>query len=1211
MGGEGEQELSDSITCGNISHNQTDNEVLRRVKENHKASMKKRFENISEGIIKPGAEILLNDIYTELYITEGESEGVNKEHEVWQVQSASRSQTTQDTPIDCNDIFKPLPGQDKHIKTVMTKGVAGIGKTVSVQKFILDWTDDRANQDIDFLFPLPFRDLNLVRGDEYSFHRLLVDFYPELKELNDDKAYIDCHVVFIFDGLDESRLPLNFQQNMIMSDLMQASSVDPLMTSLIQGTLFPSAHIWITSRPAAVNQIPAQCIDQFTEVRGFTDPKKEEYFRKRISDEDQANRIISHIKASRSLHIMCHIPVFCWIAATVLQQMLEQDNIPEIPKTLTEMFIHFLLIQTTRKDQKYQSGTEAYQENPLVSQREIVLRLAELAFKGLEHGHVLFYEEDLQENGIDVSEASVYSGMCTEIFKEESMFNQRKVYCFVHLSIQEFLAAVFVFHSYVNENFAALKSLVSEEERQKSNPSLISSILSWLSLQSEDHLHVLLKCAVDKALESKNGHLDLFLRFLMGLSLERNHILLQDLLNCTHKSTNSIKETCQYIKKLNREGLSPERCVNLFHCLLEMNDDSMHKEIQIYLSSPKKFNQELTPAHCSALAQMLLMSEEVLDEFDLIKYNTSDEGRRRLIPAVRGFRKALLAGCELSDKSCQIVATVLQSPNSLIELDLSDNDLGDSGVQLLSKGLSSPHCKLQILRLCKCGILGEGYACLALALMSNLSCVKELDVSNHPPGHKMLSATLKDPLHRAEALHHSFLGSHKNSDFLASVLTSNPSHLKEPGLGYNSPGESGLKLLLDRLQDPSCKLETLKLADCKLTDKSCELVASALQSPNSLIELDLSNNDLGDSGVQLLSKGLSSPHCKLQILRLAGCTLTSKSCELVASYLQSPNSLLALDLSDNDLGDSGVQLLSKGLSSSQCKLRTLRLADCKLTDKSCELVASVLQTPTSLKELDLSFNNLEDSGVQVLSKGLSTPHCKLQTLRFAGCKLADKSCELVALVLQSPNSLVALDLSHNDLGDSGVQLLSKGLSSPHCKLQILRLCKCGISDDGYVCLALILKSNPSCVKELDMSNNNPGESAQKLLHATLSDRSMGGGPHFSDESSSSESEPDEQRPPSPAPSLCSDESTGDRPDFRGESLPSESESDKQKSPSPAPSLDSDESTGDRPDFRGESPPSESESDKQKSPSPAPSLDSDESTGDRPDFRGESPPSESE
>ncbi|KAL2082213.1 hypothetical protein ACEWY4_022031 [Coilia grayii] len=814
----------------------------------------------------------------------------------------------------------------------MTKGVAGIGKTVSVQKFILDWADGVANQNVDFMFPLSFRELNLIRTDRYSLHTLLLEFHPELRKLNDGEEYKDCQIVFIFDGLDESRLTLDFQQNMTLSDVKQIASVDTLMTSLIKGTLLPSAHIWITSRPAAASQIPAQYTHQLTEVRGFNAPQKEEYFRKRIRDESLSNTIISHIKASRSLHIMCHIPVFCWIAATVLQQMLKKRNIENIPKTLTEMFIHFLLIQTAKKDQKYQGGKNTSQEELLESQKEIVLKLAELAFKNLASGNLIFYEEDLTQCTLDISEASVHSGLCTEIFKEETLFQQKKVYCFVHLSIQEFLAALYAFHSFVTGNSAALKSLLNKEHTDDSTPpSCFSCIQPALRSKSQDHLHVLLKSAVDEALKSRNGHLDLFVRFLMGISLKRNQKLLKGLLTQTHSSSRSIKETSQYIKMLNTENLSPDRCINLFYCMFEMDDQSMHKEIQKYMTSPKKFKQQLSAAHCSALAHMLLMSEEVLDEFDLKKYNTSHEGRRRLLPAVRWFRTARLADCNFTDKSCEIVGSVLQSPNSLTELELSHNHLRDSGVQLLTKGLYSPHCKLQ----------------------------------------------------------------------------------------------------------------TLRLADCDLTDKSCEMVSSVLQSPNSLLQLDLSHNHLGDSGVQILCKGLSSPHCKLQALRLDRCKISYRSCEISACIFQSPNPLTELDLSNNELEDSGVQLLSKKLSSTHCKLKIVRLADSKFTAKSCEIVACALQSSNSLTELDLSHNDLGDSGVQLLSKGLSSSHCKLLKLRLSGCLISGKGCTFLAAALTSnPSHLKELDLSYNHPGESGLKLLSARLADTHCKLETLNTDHC-------------------------------------------------------------------------------------------------------------------------------------------------------------------------
>ncbi|XP_045074448.1 LOW QUALITY PROTEIN: NLR family CARD domain-containing protein 3, partial [Coregonus clupeaformis] len=651
---------------------------LQRAIVNHKDSLKRRYACVIEGMEKAGNQTPLNRIYTELYITEGESEGVNNEHEVWQLETASRTPNSHDTAIHCNDIFKPLPGQEKSIRTVLTKGIAGIGKTVSVQKFILDWAEEKANQDVDIIFVLPFRELNLIKDLQYSLLRLLNGFHTEL-DIGNAKKLTACKAMFIFDGLDESRLPLDFQHNEKVSDVTQTSSVDVLLTNLIKGNLLPSALLWITTRPAAANQIPPKCVDQVTEVRGFNDPQKEEYFRKRFSDEDLASRIISHIKTSRSLHIMCHMPVFCCISAIVLEHMLSTDKRREMPTTLTEMAIHFLLIQTSLKNQKYHGRIEMDQQELMESDKEILLKLGKLAFENLEKGNLMFYEEDQKECGIDVKEASVYSGVCTEIFKEESVLFQRVVYCFVHLSIQEFLSAVYMYHCYTTKNMDALKPFLKRKSRAASE---------------ELTLHELLKSTVDKALESKNGHLDLFVRFLHGMSLESNQKLLRGLVTQTESCPYRVQETIRSLKDAEEEHL-PERCINLFHCLIEMKDHSVQEEIQAYLRSEKR-SKNLTLSQCSALAYMLQISEEVLDVFDPKVYKTSEEGRRRLLPAVRGCRKALLTGCKLTDTSCELLASALSSnPSHLRELDLSNNDLKDSGVKLLSAGLGNPHCKLE------------------------------------------------------------------------------------------------------------------------------------------------------------------------------------------------------------------------------------------------------------------------------------------------------------------------------------------------------------------------------------------------------------------------------------------------------------------------------------------------------------------------------------
>ncbi|XP_066512286.1 NACHT, LRR and PYD domains-containing protein 3-like [Hoplias malabaricus] len=835
-------------------------DVLLSVSERNKISLKNKYESLFEGFKTQENKILLNRVYTQLYIIEGEREGVNEEHEVLQIENKPWKQNLPDTPINCLDIFNPVQ-QDKDpqvekLKSVLTKGIAGIGKTVSVQKFILDWAEGEANQDIEFMFVLPFRELNLIKDKQYSLHGLLCDLHPELRGL-DTKEYDVCKTVFIFDGLDESRIPLKFSECEKVSDVTKVSSMDVLMTNLIKGDLLPSAHIWITSRPAAANQIPSQYISRVTEIQGFNDPQKEEYFRKRISDQHQADSVISHIKTTRSLHIMCHIPVFCWISATVLQRIMKQGT-TEIPKTLTAMYSHFLCTQTIMRKEKYEEEDERGTLQELLrSNRNMFLKLSELAFKQLMKGNVMFYEDDLRECGIDVTEASVYSGICTEIFREESVLYQRKVYCFVHLSFQEFLAAFYVFHCCVNNNMEELQLLKPKN-------------MKWSDSVSLDEL---LKGAVRTALKSKTGHLDLFLRFLLGISLESNQQLLQDLLTHTVSSSESIKKTILYIKRIiTSEDLPSDRSINLFLCLTEMNHSSLSSKIQEYLKSEKRSDKRLSAGECLALAYMLVNSDEVLDELDLRKYKTTEKGYWRLISAVSNCRKAVLFGFNLSKNSNESLCSVLKSPNSsLKELDLSNNDLQDSGVEKLSAALKSSHCKL----------------------------------------------------------------------------------------------------------------ETLRLTVCKLGEKSCEDLGSVLLVNSSLKELDLSNNDLQDSGVEKLSAALKSSLCKLETLRLTVCKLGEKSCEDLGSVLLVNSSLKELDLSNNDLQDSGVEKLSAALKSSLCKLETLRLSFCLVTEEGCAFLASALSSNTShLKELDLSYNHPGDTGVKLLSVKLEDPHCRLDTLRL-------------------------------------------------------------------------------------------------------------------------------------------------------------------------------------------------------------------------------------
>ncbi|XP_061133487.1 NACHT, LRR and PYD domains-containing protein 3-like isoform X2 [Syngnathus typhle] len=886
------------------SNSSVDNEQIGKFKRELQENLRNIYLNVPEGNTMYSQQEPLENVYTELNITRSVVGLPDKQHEVLQMEMCGVAEEESIQPCDIFESQEPL-------RTMLTVGFAGIGKTFLVRKFVLDWASGETNTDVDFIFPFAFRELNLEEDNSFSLAELIRLFVLESeaiemldhilvslqKSANRHYQSSKIKILFVLDGLDESRLKLDLSdERKKRLDVTRAYPVEVLLAHLIRGNLLPCARVWITTRPQAAHDIPPRLVDGRTEVKGFSDSQRLDYFRKRFPTEED---VIKHIQKSRTILIMCHLPIFCWITATILQDC--RDARKELPETLTEMYTEFLLYHLDKSKERDSRKSTDY-----------VKALAKLAFQHLMKKQQIFYESDLRESGLDDPQSAKHSGVFTVVFKEVPPLKkyQRKMFQFIHLTVQEYLAALYVMMSLFQDDTNVLDDYVW---------TLKDVLLFWKRKQLTSVHEVAIRIASER-----EGNLDLFLRFLLGLSLQSNQDLLGEHLKVPKNYRHSKAETVRLIKR-RIERNSPEENINLFYCLNELKDKSLLEQIQQYLKGGRLSTEDLPPSMWSALVFFLRASDEALSCFDLRKYAPSEKGLLMLLPVIKASQKSELYRCNLSKKSCEALASVLSASRTLSHLDLGWNDLCDDGLEKLAAGLAKPQCTLEVLR----------------------------------------------------------------------------------------------------------------LSGCKLSKKSCKALASVLSSPGSLRELDLSRNYLYDDGLEALAAGLAKPQCTLQVLRLWNCKLSKKSCEALASVLSSPGSLRELDLSDNDLHDHGLEALAVGLAKPQCTLQVLGLQSCKLSKKSCEALASVLSSSRTLRELDLGYNDLHDHGLEALAVGLAKPQCTLQVLGLVRCKIGTRGCVSLAKALRSnPSHLQQLNLRYNDIGEEGERALEEVQMDSRCSLKI-------------------------------------------------------------------------------------------------------------------------------------------------------------------------------
>uniref|UniRef100_A0A8C1TIB8 NLR family, CARD domain containing 3-like n=1 Tax=Cyprinus carpio TaxID=7962 RepID=A0A8C1TIB8_CYPCA len=516
-----------------------------------KLAFNRRYYNLYEGRCRPGQQRYISDVYVEpVTVIRGSREPINQENEVKRI-----PYTIEETQIRAADIFRPLPHEQKPIRTVMMTGIPACGLTVAINKFIIDWMEEKNNQDFQFVFPLPAKELHLGKDGNQSLLELLSSFFAEA----DDIKFIekpDCLSLFVINALECCQQNLDFKNNEIITSARTKAPLDTLLTSLIKGTLLPNARVWITSHVTATHRVPPHLIDRYVELRGFTDEKKQEYFTKRTTDPELGRKVYNHMKRSKALEIICHIPLFSWMVAFIFERGFRDPEYGKHPPGITAFYSQYIIVQMNRSFEKYR-GCSVEAQNWKDEDKMFIEMMGKMSYRMLLDGRDWFKVEDLTSVNLTYEDLRTRDELTTEV-KRRNEDLRTWVFKFVHFTIQEYMAAMYVYVAF----------------RKHGKNVIEPSRMSWFQGANKDRPMIeLFRPAVDRALASPTGHLDMFLRFLIGLVTPGTEDNLRGyLLNHYHPKAKGTEDVVKYINKKMRENLHPDRRRNLELCLVELEE---------------------------------------------------------------------------------------------------------------------------------------------------------------------------------------------------------------------------------------------------------------------------------------------------------------------------------------------------------------------------------------------------------------------------------------------------------------------------------------------------------------------------------------------------------------------------------------------------------------------------------------------------------------
>ncbi|KAM5141333.1 NACHT, LRR and PYD domains-containing protein 3-like [Mantella aurantiaca] len=815
-------------------------------------SMKKNFQRIKEHNTPRGNTASLETKYNKVQLRQGPQIIDENMHEI--LNSGRRNlhilkKNSDDFPLTIQMLFDP----DEHGFTpeiVVLQGPAGIGKTWTSRKMMLDWASGNLYQEkFDFVFHLSCRELNNINGNiklvGLLYRTCKLQCSDELVSILEDP---DRHrkLLFIVDGFDEFRWTLE-EESEVCHDPFEETHKDLLLQRLLRKQVLKDASLIITTRPLALGKLHSFVDDaRHVEVLGFTKKDHEKYFYNFFRNKSDAEKALRIIKENDILNTMCAVPIVCWIVCTVMKIPEERDMGSMQYKTVTSIYLLYLkaLIKHHARSQPVHICLK---------------KLCALAKEGILNQKILFEMEDLDRHGLSLSEVE-------SVFLNESIFQKdidtEFCYSFIHLSVQEFLAALY----YVLDDGAG-----NEE--------------GTTGLREGTSISEICKGSSFSATFLGHKHLKLTLQFLFGLFNEKE---------VTNFSTKtgikiSLPDKRAMEKWLVRELGDRPRILSfeVISCLYETQDKDMIRrnltsELKIYGTcydgfwTGKNYSQQLyyclttrarfqslsfidltlDPRYLTMLSSLLhrchqlsfqnvkVHCEDSLEEDKLPQCNEVPETSANLSWLTRpqsNITSLKFSYYGLTALSCNYICSFMRKNKLLTSLDLSDNNLGDQGVNILCRELKDLSCALQELRIQECKL--------------SPSCCDDL---------------------------RSLLITHRS--------------LTSLDLSTNDLMDSGIKLLCEGLRDPHCNLQDLNIQRCGLTHLSCDDLRSVLIANRSLSKLNLTMNNLEDSGIKLICEGLKHPDCTLQELRCEYCQVTSLCLEDVYSAISTNRTLRTLEI---------------------------------------------------------------------------------------------------------------------------------------------------------------------------------------------------------------------------------------------------------------------------------------------------------------------------